>query len=69
MENDFILSVPFYVTDEATPSMAMIGENTNASFVKYILYDHSSWNMFTRFKISFFSSASVKLAKIRLKFV
>lgn len=42
MENDFILSVPFYVTDEATPSMAMIGENTNASFVKYILYDHSS---------------------------
>lgn len=31
MENDFILSVPFYVT-EATPSMAMIGEKTNSSF-------------------------------------
>ncbi len=31
MENDFILSVHFYVTD-STLSTAMIGDNTNSSF-------------------------------------
>lgn len=64
MENDFIVSVHFYVTD-STPSTAMIGDNTNSSFDEIHCIRNEICLLNLRFH--FFSLTSMTFAKIRLK--
>ncbi len=64
MENDFILSVHFYVTDSTLT--AMIGDNTNSSFdeIHHVFIMKCLLNL----RCNFFSLTSMKFAKIRQKF-